>query len=156
MACRLKHVLAAAQMDSGSETQSPATPDEIRARIRSEHAQISALLARVEALTERVGNDDTTSVIALRDELLALGEVLLAHLHYEEYQLPSLAEEGKVDELVEGMRREHQVQREIFDSVIRDLDETAVGSKLVIGVRELSRAIRDDMEHEERELLGQS
>ena len=113
------------------------------------------MLARVEALTERVGNDDTTSVIALRDELLALGEVLLAHLHYEEYQLPSLAEAGKVDELVEGMHREHQAQREIFDSVIRDLDETAVGSKLVIGVRELSRAIRDDMEHEERELLSE-
>lgn len=141
-------------MDTGSETQTPATPDEIRARIRSEHAQISALLARVEALSERVGDDDTKSVIALREELVALGEVLLAHLHYEEYQLPSLAEEGKVDEMVEDMRREHEVQREIFDGVIRELDETAVGSKLVIGVRELSRAIRDDMEHEERELLS--
>jgi hemerythrin-like domain-containing protein len=142
-------------MNTGSETQSPATPDEIRARIRSEHAQISALLARVEALTERVGDDDAKSVIALRDELSALGEVLLAHLHYEEYQLPSLAEEGKVDEMMEEMRREHQAQREIFDSVIRELDETAVGSKLVIGVRELSRAIRDDMAHEERELLSE-
>jgi hemerythrin-like domain-containing protein len=141
-------------MDTGSSTQTPATPDEIRARIRSEHAQISALLARVEALSERVGDDDTKSVIALREELVALGEVLLAHLHYEEYQLPSLAEEGKVDEMVEDMRREHEVQREIFDGVIRELDETAVGSKLVIGVRELSRAIRDDMEHEERELLS--
>ena len=142
-------------MDTGSDTQSPATPDQIRARIRSEHAQISALLARVEALTERVGDDDAKSVIALRDELSALGEVLLAHLHYEEYQLPSLAEEGKVDEMMEEMRREHQAQREIFDSVIRELDETAVGSKLVIGVRELSRAIRDDMAHEERELLSE-
>ena len=141
-------------MDTGSNTQTPATPDEIRARIRSEHAQISALLARVEALSERVGDDDTKSVIALREELVALGEVLLAHLHYEEYQLPSLAEEGKVDEMVEDMRREHEVQREIFDGVIRELDETAVGSKLVLGVRELSRAIRDDMEHEERELLS--
>ena len=143
-------------MDTGSNTQTPATPDEIRARIRSEHAQISALLARVEALSERVAGDDTKSVIALRDELVALGEVLLAHLHYEEYQLPSLAEESKVDEMVEDMRREHQVQRDIFDSVIRELDETAVGSKLVIGVRELSRAIRDDMEHEERELLSKA
>ena len=141
-------------MDTGSDTQTPATPDEIRARIRSEHAQISALLARVEALSERVGDDDTKSVIALREELVALGEVLLAHLHYEEYQLPSLAEEDKVDEMAEDMRREHEVQREIFDRVIRELDETAVGSKLVIGVRELSRAIRDDMEHEERELLS--
>ena len=142
-------------MQSGSDTQSPATPDEIRARIRSEHAQISALLARVEALSERVGDDDTKSVIALREELQALGVVLLAHLHYEEYQLPSLAGQDQASQMAEDMRREHEVQREIFDRVIRDLDETAVGSKLVIGVRELSRAIRDDMEHEERELLSE-
>ena len=141
-------------MDTSPEAQSPATPDEIRARIRSEHAQISALLARVEALTERVG-DDAKSVVALREELVALGEVLLAHLHYEEYQLPSLAKEDEVDDMVKEMQREHQTQREIFDSVIRELDETAVGSKLITGVRELSRAIRDDMAHEERELLSQ-
>ncbi len=141
-------------MDSGSETQSPATPDEIRARIRSEHARISAQLARVEALTERVGDGDAKSVIALREELEALGTVLLAHLHYEEYQLSSLTDESNLDEATASMRREHQAQREIFDGVIRDLDETAVGSKLVTGVRELSRAIRDDMEYEERELLG--
>lgn len=141
-------------MDSGSETQRPATPDEIRSRIRSEHAQISAQLARVEALSERVGDDDAKAIVALREELQALGEVLLEHLHYEEYQLPSLADASKADEVAEGMRREHQAQRELFYRIIRDLDETAVGSKLVIGVRELARAIRDDMEHEEREILS--
>ena len=141
-------------MDSGSDTQTPATPDEIRSRIRSEHAQISALVARVEALSERVGEDDATSIVALREELQTLGEILLEHLHYEEYQLPSLAAEGTADAVAEGMRREHEAQRELFDRIIRDLDETAVGKKLVIGVRELARAIRDDMEHEERELLS--
>jgi iron-sulfur cluster repair protein YtfE (RIC family) len=141
-------------MDMGSDTQTPATPDEIRTRIRSEHAQISAQLARVEALTERVGDGDTKAVIALREELQTLGTVLLEHLHYEEYQLPSLTEEADIDEVAEDMRREHEAQREIFASVIRELDETAVGSKLVVGVRELSRAIRDDMEYEERELLS--
>ena len=105
-------------------------------------------------MSERVGNDDAKSVVALREELQALGEILLEHLHYEEYQLPSLAEEGKADAMREGMRREHEAQRELFDRIIRDLDETAVGKKLVIGVRELARAIRDDMEHEERELLS--
>jgi len=135
-------------------TQTPASPDEIRARIRSEHAQISAQLARVEALTERVGEGDAKSTIALREELDALGSILLRHLHYEEYQLSTLTEEGATDDAAEDMRREHQLQRDILDSVIRDLDETAVGSKLVIGVRELSRAIRDDMDYEERELLS--
>ena len=141
-------------MNSGSEAQAPATPDEIRSRIRSEHAQISAQLARVEALSERVGDDDAEAVIALREELQTLGKVLHEHLHYEEYQLPSLAGASKADEVAEGMRREHQAQRELFDRIIRDLDETAVGSKLVIGVRELARAIRDDMEHEELEILS--
>ena len=141
-------------MDSGSDTTMLATPDEIRARIRSEHAQISAQLARVEALTERVDDGDTKSVIALRDELQQLGMMLVEHLHYEEYQLPSLAEAGRADEVAEDMRREHRGQRELFDRVIRELDETAVGSKLVVGVRELARAIRDDMEYEERELLS--
>ena len=141
-------------MDSGSDTQTPATPDEIRSRIRSEHAQISALLARVEALSERVVDGDAKSIIALREELQKLGEVLLEHLHYEEYQLPSLAAEGTADAVAAEMRTEHEAQRELFDRIIRDLDETAVGTKLVTGVRELARAIRDDMEHEERELLS--
>ena len=77
-------------MDRGSERESPATPDEIRARIRSEHAAISAQLARVEALTERIGDHNRESVIALREELQALGKILLEHLHYEEYRTPLL------------------------------------------------------------------
>jgi hemerythrin-like domain-containing protein len=141
-------------MNSGSEIQTPATPDEIRTRIRSEHAQISALVARVEALTERVGAHDPKSLLALRDELQSLGELLMEHLHYEEYQLPTLADEGSAESIAEAMRREHEAQRELLDSIIRDLDETAVGEKLVTGVRELARAIRDDMEQEERELLS--
>lgn len=142
-------------MDSRSEAQAPATPEEIRTRIRNEHAQISAHLGRVEALTERVGGGDAKAIMALREALQALGKVLLAHLHYEEYQLPSLAEEGKAKEVAEDMRREHEVQRDLFDRIIAELDETAVGAKLVVGVQELARAIRDDMEHEERELLIQ-
>ena len=141
-------------MDSGSDIQTPATPDEIRSRIRSEHAQISSLLARIEALSERVGNDDAKAVVTLREELQELGKILVEHLHSEEYQLPSLAEQGEADAVIKGMHREHEAQRELFDRIIRDLDETAVGTKLVTGVRELARAIRDDMEHEERELLS--
>ena len=141
-------------MNSGSDIQTPEKPDEIRSRIRSEHAQISALLARVEALTERVGKEDTEAILALRDELQALGKVLVEHLHYEEYQLPSLATDGEGDAVVEGMLQEHRGQRELFDRIIQDLDETGVGAKLVTGVRELARAIRDDMEQEEQELLS--
>ncbi|NNE19003.1 MAG: hypothetical protein HKN10_11055 [Myxococcales bacterium] len=141
-------------MDSGSDTTTLATPDEIRARIRSEHAQISAQLARVEALTERVDDGDSKSVITLRDEIQRLRTMLVEHLHYEEYQVPSLAAAERADEVAEDMRRDHRAQRELFDRIIRELDETAVGAKLVVGVREIARAIRDDMEYEERELLN--
>jgi len=141
-------------MASSSDRRALETADEIRARIRSEHAHISAQLARVEALSDRVADGDAKSVIALRDELQALGAVLLEHLHYEEYELPSLADGEQAARVAEDMQREHQSQRELFGRIIRDLDETAVGSKLLVGVRELARAIRDDMEYEERELLS--
>lgn len=143
-------------MDRKTDTPSPATPEQISARIRSEHAHISALVARVEALTERVAtaDDQGKTALALREELQRLGTALLEHLHYEEYQLPTLAAAGEAGQVAEDLNREHQAQRELFDRVIRELDETAVGSKLIVGVRELARAIRDDMEHEERELLG--
>lgn len=139
-------------MESGSDTP---TADEIRQRIRSEHYRISEQLSRVEALTKEARGDDPATIIALRQQLQALGATLLDHLHYEEYSLPSLTQQSDAaDDVAELMRREHRAQRELLDRVIRNLDETAVGEKLVVGVRELTRAIRDDMEHEERELLS--
>jgi len=127
----------------------------IRNRIRGEHHRIAEQLVQVESLAERVGADDAESVLALRRGLQGLGKTLLEHLHYEEYELPTLAAgEAARERVVETMRQEHRAQRELLDRVIRDLDETAVGQKLVVGVRELARAIRDDMEHEERELLS--
>lgn len=139
-------------MESSSDTP---TPDEIRDRIRSEHYQISKQLSRVEALTDEAQGGDPATTIALRQQLQSLGAILHEHLHYEEYRLPSLTKEGQgADDWAESMRREHQAQRELLERVIQDLDETAVGQKLVVGVRELARAIRDDMEYEERELLS--
>ena len=139
-------------MESGSDTP---TADEIRQRIRSEHDRISEQLSRVEALLEEARGGAPATIIALRQQLQALGTTLLDHLHYEEYRLPSLTQQSDAaEDVAETMRREHQAQRELLDRVIRDLDETAVGEKLVVGVRELVRAIRDDMEHEERELLS--
>ncbi len=130
------------------------TQDEIRERIRKEHYQISEQLSKVEGLTEAASRGVAESVVKLRQELETLGTILLAHLHYEEYRIPALTAEGEAAEaMAASMRQEHQAQRELLDRVIRDLDETAVGAKLVVGVRELALAIRDDMEHEEQELL---
>ena len=144
-----------AARSSMMEPSSDATPDEIRERIRSEHYRIAEQLSRVEALTEEARGGNPATIIALRQQLQTLGKTLHDHLHYEEYSLRSLTQPGDAaDEVAEMMRREHRAQRELLDRVIGDLDETAVGEKLVVGVRELARAIRDDMEHEERDLLS--
>ncbi len=140
---------------SPMEAGSSPTPDEIRKRIRSEHYRIAEQLSRIETLTAEARGAGPSTIVALRRELQTLGKTLHDHLHYEEYNLPSLAPQGRIaDKVAEMMRQEHQAQRELLDRIISDLDETAVGEKLVVGVRELVRAIRDDMEHEERELLS--
>ena len=132
------------------------TAEQVRDRIRREHYQIAEHLARVEQLSEEVvGTRDPEKIIALREALQVLGAALFDHLHFEEYRLPSLAEgDGDIEAAAEVMRREHQAQRELLHRVIGELDETAVGGALVVGVRELAHAIRDDMEHEEREILS--
>ena len=140
-------------MESKSEEL---TAEQIRDRIRTEHYRIAEHLTRVEQLSEDVlETNDPQKVVALREAIEALGATLFDHLHFEEYRLPSLTEgEDSIEAAAELMRREHQAQREILQRVIGELDETAVRGALMVGVRELVHAIRDDMEHEEREILS--
>ena len=137
-------------------TERRLTREEARKRIHDEHTEIRAQLARVEELTDRVHQGDREAVLALREQLSALGELLLAHLYFEEYELSSLMTEGSPEQARAAaiMHQEHESQKELLNRAIRELDETAVGLSLVVGVRELVRAIREDMEHEEAELLN--
>lgn len=129
--------------------------EQIRDRIRSEHHELSGTLVSIEALALAATSDDAASLVALRDALHELGDKLSAHVDYEEFRLAALARDvASAEELQEEMRQEHRAQRELLSRVVRDLDETAVGQKLVVGVRELIRAIRDDMEYEETEILS--
>ncbi|MGB5810256.1 MAG: hemerythrin domain-containing protein [Polyangiales bacterium] len=139
-------------MESGADTPSPV---EVRDRIREEHRQLSARLARVEALSQHARGGDAATFRTLREELQSLGTALDDHLHYEEYRLPALATGGETTEHVHAaMRKEHEAQRELLKRVIQDLDETAVGQELLVGVLELTHAIRDDMALEEEEILS--
>ncbi|MEM7436436.1 MAG: hemerythrin domain-containing protein [Myxococcota bacterium] len=137
-----------------SEPETP-TAEEIRARIRAEHHGLAAELANIEALAARVPSEGRDAVVALRSALQSLGTSLHAHLQYEEYRLPALARDAvSSEELQEEMRQEHRAQRELLARVVEDLDETAVGEQLIVGVREVVRAIRDDMAYEENEILS--
>jgi iron-sulfur cluster repair protein YtfE (RIC family) len=134
------------------------TPDEVRHRIRRDHERISTRLQAVESCLDRVEKGDVARVPQLREALQDLGDVLLGHLHFEEYQWSTLVPRQGAEEhsALEVMKQEHQAQRELLDRVIGELNEVAIGSALVVGVKELAHAIRDDMEHEERELVRQT
>lgn len=112
----------------------------------------------VESSLERVEKGDVGRVSQLREALQELGDVLLGHLHFEEYQWSTLISDQGAEEhsALEVMKQEHEAQRELLDRVIGELNEVAIGSALVVGVKELAHAIRDDMEHEERELVRQT
>lgn len=138
-----------------SEDAETPSPEEVRDRIRSEHHELSRALSAIEELAEAAAANDSTSLVRLRDALHALGDRLSAHLHYEEFRLPALARDiASSEQIQEEMAQEHRAQRELLTRVVHDLDETAVGQQLLVGVRELVRAIRDDMEYEEAEILS--
>ncbi|MEM8606234.1 MAG: hemerythrin domain-containing protein [Myxococcota bacterium] len=137
-----------------SEATGP-SPKEIRDRIRSEHHALSKALVEIEGLAAAAHPDRADTLVALRDALHELSDTLGAHLQYEEFRLPALARDvASSEQLQEEMRQEHRAQRELLTRVAQDLDETAVGETLMVGVRELVRAIRDDMEFEEAEILS--
>lgn len=123
-----------------------------------DHERIATQLETVEGLVGRVDAGERDRLPQLREALEGLGDVLLSHLHFEEYQWMTLASEhgGQGHSSLEVMKQEHQAQRELLGRVIGELNEVATGSALVVGVKELAHAIRDDMEHEERALARQA
>ena len=138
-----------------TDEQAQPSLNQIRDRIRTEHRALSGTLREIEALSDQVRAGHFDSLRPLREALHDLGVRLTAHLEYEEYRLPVLARDVvSPEQLQEELEQDHRAQRELLSRVVHDLDETAIGQKLIVGVRELIRAIRDDMEYEEAEILS--
>lgn len=129
---------------------------EVIQRIRREHWEITSHLAEVEELANRVQKGDEEAAVALRDRLQVLQGIMRSHLHFEEYELvPLMIASDRYDQSsVEALRKDHEAQRELLSRVISELRSRSAGAKLAIETKELVHALRDDMRHEERDLLA--
>lgn len=135
--------------------ESTGTAQDVVQRIRREHWEISSYLSEIESLADRVQRGDEEATVTLRDRLRELQGMMQGHLHLEEYELvPLMQKSQRYDEAsIEALREDHAGQRELLDRIISELRAHPSGGKLAIETRELVRAIRDDMAHEESELL---
>jgi hemerythrin-like domain-containing protein len=132
-------------------------PAAIREQILREHQRIRGLLDHMDDLAERLARGEHGVAPRLRKWTRELGAVFRTHLALEERILvPAIREadafgDARAAELLE----EHATQRALLDHVIEDLHARASDAMLAVGVRELVRALREDMVEEERDFLGE-
>ncbi len=126
------------------------SPEEIRQRVLDEHRRIAVLLDKVEGLARQLIGGDKGADPLLRRSMFELHEVMRHHMAYEERTLlPALRDADCFGPArVAAFVREHQAQRSMLENIATESPE-----RLAVGVIELVRAIRDDMETESREFL---
>jgi acetoin utilization protein AcuB len=131
------------------------SPEEIRRRVVDEHRRIAVLLDKVEGLARQLGGGDPGADPLLRRAVFELHEVMRHHMAYEERTLlPALRDADSFGPArVAAFVREHQAQRSMLENIATELAATESSERLTVGVLELVRAIRDDMETERREFL---
>jgi len=131
-------------------------PSDVRARILGEHVEIRRL---IDALEELAAEEAATGVRvpgrfgALRGRLL---EYLLAHIDVENALLvPALRELDAWGQVrAEALLRHHEEQRAWLASLLAATTAPPpVGAELVRWVSIIAETLRDDMAHEERDLL---
>lgn len=131
------------------------SPEEIRQRVLDEHRRIAVLLDKVEGLARQLAAGDEGAEPLLRRVVIELHDVMRHHMAYEERTLlPALRDADSFGPArVAAFVREHQAQRSMLENIVTELATTESPERLTVGVLELVRAIRDDMETEGREFL---
>jgi iron-sulfur cluster repair protein YtfE (RIC family) len=132
----------------------------IRSEIVAQHAELRALLPKVESLAEqfeRAAPDARDLGVRLREAGLALYEKFGAHLDHEQQLLePVLRAAG-----AEGERRarrlehEHREQRELLHFLLHRLREQPEPTLLLARqLQDFAQFLRFEMDHEEESLLS--
>src|SRR5690606_35019257 len=123
--------------------------------VLDEHRRIAVLLDKVEGLARQLIGGDKGADPLLRRSMFELHEVMRHHMAYEERTLlPALRDADCFGPArVAAFVREHQAQRSMLENIATELAATESPERLAVGVIELVRAIRDDMETESREFL---
>jgi hypothetical protein len=132
-------------------------PSVVRSRILSDHENLRRDLERIEALVAEI-RVERMPVASLRVDVQALVAWLHAHMHWEEaYLLPALRDaDAWGAERADQLTRDHREQRELLEFLNRRAeDEAHPAALLVRDVEHLIALLREDIRHEEAELLDE-
>lgn len=132
-------------------------PSQLRERILSQHAELRHLLEELSQLSGRVLAGEAGLEPALHAQGAELQATLLEHMALEDRVLaPALREaDAWGDERAARLDREHASQREMLSQVLESLrQENLPVMRLALELRGLVSIVLEDMEHEEKAMLG--
>lgn len=133
-------------------------PSAVRKRIQSEHDELRTQLDKLEALAERLGQDDGAAVepaIALSQDLY---ETLRDHIDLEDAILaPALREADAWGDLrADKLVAHHREQREELMALGNDIPSGVNPRDFGERLRAFILDVREDMKHEEKALLDEN
>ncbi len=134
-------------------------PSEVRSRIRSDHAELRKVFDEVTALATKVKAGETRLQGRLRERCREVYGTLLRHMELEDAILaPALRETDSFGPVREQqLRDEHAQQRGVLARALSELDNSEKGAAaLAQSVVDLMESIRQDMEHEDADLLNEN
>ncbi|MCG8589138.1 MAG: hemerythrin domain-containing protein [Proteobacteria bacterium] len=127
---------------------------EVRTRVLQDHEDLRLLLNAVEDLALRARAGGTSVIPQLRERGEALAYRLRDHLALEDEHLVPLVNAERGPEAVDQLAAEHREQRLVIDFVVERLqDETRPTRLMVREIATFAELLREDMAHEEEELL---
>lgn len=131
-------------------------PSEIRLLILAQHEELRVMYAELDALLPRVRAGDADCERTLREHCRRLYQLLLRHIAVEDTLLaPALREtDGFGPVRAEDLLLEHDRQRRLLRYALSSIDEGTNGTTLVRSIPALLVSLREDMAHEERDLLS--
>ena len=153
-------VVVPSQAAPPADTSSPSS---VREAVLAQHRAIAAILGRIDEALERVPGDGgvsdiETSVAAhLRDRARELHDEFRAHLAFEErYMLPLVREaDAWGAERVDRVLKEHAEQRELLEFLWQRFDDPQTHVQVLVShIRDFAEILREDMDHEEGEVLN--
>lgn len=132
----------------------PLMPSEVRRKVLSQHREIEQMLSELEAGVAQLG-DGSVNAEQVKRAAYALRGILELHMNFEElHMVPAITDaDGFGPERARHLHTEHQEQRKQLDLLVDSIREAESTDDLVESVARLARALRDDIEQEEREYV---
>lgn len=130
-------------------------PSEIRKKVLSQHREIEEMLKELsQGASELLQGTETADRV--KRAAGALREILELHMTFEErYMVPAVHDaDGFGPERTRHLHEEHAEQRAELDRLVGTIHNAAAPQAIADAVSHLAEELRKDIEHEERDYLG--